>query len=207
MYSTSALASWFGRVTLIGVALGGCAPVQETSSQRSPLSTEQTFVVTSQRDSIDHGSVVVFALDFSSRRRVIGVGDRQIDSVHPLPGNIAGCARENEAAYVAAMGSDLRPKDSGYVGAVTVELSNGTRAPEAASTMCFAVHTRGGGWTWNWTPVPIIIDRGSPDFTGQPGVGHFDLDVRTADVDLIALTMGYGGEALTSVTYTAIPSQ
>jgi hypothetical protein len=72
--------------------------------------------------------------------------------------------------------------------------------------MCFGVHTRRGGWTWQWTPVAIVIDRGTQDVSGQPGAGHFDLDVRTADVDLIALTMGAGGDPLTSVTYTAIPS-
>jgi len=191
-------------VALIGVALAGCGRLEETASTSAPV-TEQVFVVESQRDSIDHGSIVVFALDFSNPRRETVAGDRQVDSVHPLPGNMTGCVPENEDAYVAALGSDLHPQDSGYVGTVQVELSNGTRAPEAASTMCFAVHTRGGRWTWHWTKGPITIDYGSPEFTGLPGAGHFDLDVNTADVDLIALTMAYGRESLTKVTYSAIP--
>jgi hypothetical protein len=206
MYSNSTLVSRFGCLAVIGGAIAGCgSPDAPAATTAGALATEQVFVVDSHRDSIDHGSVVVFALDFSTRRRETVAGDPQLDSVHPLPGSMTGCGPENEEASVAAMGSDLHPRDSGYVGTVSVELSSATHAPDPASTMCFAVHTRGGRWTWQWRTVPITIDYGSPEFTGQPGAGHFDLDVSTDDVDLIAFTMGYGREALTRVTYSAIP--
>ncbi len=199
-----------GVLLMMGVVLTACERSQEAAP--TPLATmsiapakERVLVVESQRDSIDHGSIVVFALDFASEKRTTAPGDRQIDSVHPLPGDMTGCVPDNEAAYVAAMGEDLRPKDTGYVGTVRMDLFNASHAPSASSTLCYAVHTRGGGWSWRFTKTPIVVDYGASSFDGKPGGGHFDVDVKTADVDLIAFTMGYGGDALRRVTYTAIP--
>ena len=141
---------------------------------------------------------MLFTLDFAQARRPTVAGDHQLDSVHPFPGAISGCDPEHERAYVAAMGT-LHPRNSGYVGAMQVELSNATRAPDAAASLCFGVHTRAGGWTWHWSPLPITIDYGSRTFSGQPGAGHFDLDVSTADVDVIALMMAYGHDVLSQV--------
>lgn len=199
---------------LIGVLATalGCGRAQDVSSPDTtatapvPASAngEQTFVIESKKDSIDHHGVVVVALDFSNARKVSGAGDRQIDSVHSFVGNVTGCAPDREASFVAAMGSALTPKDTGYVGHVRVDLTSSTHAPRADSTMCFGVHTK-SGWVWRLAQVPIVIDYGTSDFGAGPGGGHFDLDVRTEGVDLVALMMGKGGEALTKVTYTAMP--
>ena len=208
MYSDS-IGAWVVGAALCGAALTGCSASDEVvstapSSART-AATPQLFVVDSQRDSIDAGNVVLVALDFAQPRRATVAGDHQLDSVHPLPGAMTGCDPENERAYVAAMGT-LHPRDSGYVGTMQVELSNATRAPDSAASLCFGVRTRAGAWAWHWSPIPITIDYGSRTFNGQPGAGHFDLDVNTADVDMIALMMAYGHGVLSQVKLSAIPS-
>src|ERR1041384_5764587 len=107
MYSTQALK--YGVMTaLIGSAIG-CSRVEDTATRAAEATAEQTFVVESRRDSLDHGSIALIALDFSTSRREAGPGDRQIDSVQPLPGAMTGCEPDNERAYLAAIGTDLHP--------------------------------------------------------------------------------------------------
>lgn len=187
---------------MVALVLAGCGS-EELATSSAQATTPQTFVVDSQRDSIDAGSVVVFTLDFAQARRATSPDDPQLDSVHSLPGDMIGCDPANERAYVAAMGR-LRPRDTGYVGAMQVVLTNANRAPAAGTRLCFGVHTA-AGWTWQWTPQPIAIDRGG-DSLGEPGAGHFDLAIDTADVDAVALLLASGQEALGQIRYTAIPA-
>lgn len=213
MYPDPTVTSWLVRTALCGVLFTGCNPTEEptvsvaTSTARASATTAtpQVFVVDSERDSIDAGSVVLFTLDFAQPRRTTVGGDHQLDSVHPLPGTLAGCDATHEAAYLAAMGN-LQPRDTGYVSAMQVVLTNATSAPDAATRLCFGVHTRAGGWAWRWNPLPITIDRGTQDFSGQPGAGHFDLAIDTADVDAIALMLAYGQAQLSQLSYTALPA-
>jgi hypothetical protein len=188
---------------MVALVLAGCGAEELATTSAAPVTTPQTFVVDSQRDSIDAGSVVVFTLDFAQARRATSPDDPQLDSVHPLPGDLTGCDPANERAYVAAMGP-LRPRDTGHVGAMQVVLTNANRAPDAATRLCFGVHTA-AGWAWRWTPQPIAIDRGG-DSLGEPGAGHFDLAVDTDGVDAVALLMAHGQEALSQIRYTAIPA-
>ncbi|AKV04462.1 hypothetical protein AKJ09_11125 [Labilithrix luteola] len=87
-----------------------------------------------------------------------------------------------------------------------VEFSAFDRTPPDFLKACFAVHTKGGGWTWHWNKVPIVIDYGQPDVVA-PGAGHFEFDIKTDNVDLVAISLVKdAGMSLTKVTYTAIPS-
>lgn len=215
MYPDSTVTSCAMRSALCGALLIACNSADEPAAANTAATaraattaaaaTPRSFVVDSQRDSIDAGSIVVFTLDFAESRRLTAAGDRQLDSVHPLPGALTGCDPANERAYLAAIGN-LQPRDTGYVDTMQVALSNATRAPDAATSLCFAVHTRTAGWTWHWSPLPITIDRGTRDFGNEPGAGHFDLDIHTADVDAVALMLAYGQEQLSQLSYTALPA-
>lgn len=81
MYSASAVSFWCVPLALVGAALTGCAPTEQaqpavaTETANATTPTPQVFVVESERDSIDHGSVVLLALSFAEPRRVTVAGD------------------------------------------------------------------------------------------------------------------------------------
>jgi hypothetical protein len=224
MYSDSALRRAVRAahvVCLLGAAAcgridgnGGSSGSQSSSSSSGgPVNQDPVFKVTWDPPAgIGHAQPTLLRLDFKNPVRTWGFGERyagtdrsQIDEIRKQAA--APCDPALESAYNAILANDTYPVDVGYVGSVRLDMVTSHGAPQEGSSFCYAVHTKGGAWKWNFTRVPVIVDSGTPrDNLGPPGSGHVEFDVKTANVDLLVFMLDRDSLLLTKVTYTAIPA-
>jgi hypothetical protein len=183
------------------------APAPATSTA---VQTEDVFVVNTVKASLGEGNWALFSLQLASRERTPPTNEsygahQQVFSVSTFDERFAeNCDRNLEADYRRAM-SKGQPVDVAYVGTVRLDVWNiPYRDPETDPTLCYAVHTQGGDWTFYYTPVPIVVDEAMRNEGLYRGTGHFVLDIKTANVDMLAFMPARGDSNIKKITYTAI---
>ncbi len=125
-------------------------------------------------------------------------------------GSAGFCTPTSQADLEAVANAKFVPHDAVDINRVRVDFLHNVTATPPNTGVCYGTHTRSGGWKWNWSLTPYIVD--TPWVFGpatDKGTGHFELAINAKNVDMVAFVSASStpGYFLKRLTYFATRAQ
>jgi hypothetical protein len=221
MFSTQTV-KYFSFLVAVATSIAACGDTVTTPQGPAPTASatatapqKRTMNVTMNLG-FDKSTAFAFALDFSSNKstvegRLVSPGRPNAPVVLPtdfLDAFAGYCSTQDSNKYVAAFASAYKPLDSAQISKVRVDVEANGGPPKGDIELCYAIHTKAGGWARGAANARIVVDSTGPSGGLEPpGKGHFDLPIGAADVDMLLLVSDSASLCiLKTLSYDAIPS-
>jgi hypothetical protein len=188
------------------LALTGCGKVIEPMP--APAAAQfSNYELTSGINSSDI-FIHLLQMDLSTKNKADPPPGIQLTvEIDALPdGTLGRCTPSEEAVYTTVLTETRPTRDAANIGKVRFELLHQERGQIGKYAMCYAVHTKGGGWRWNFEKRYLVIDTQPSGGLDPIGNGHIEFQINANNIDLIAFLPAQGSANIAKVNYTAAPA-